>query len=79
MNNNTGDDVCFNQQKIDSCVENICLLGCRVVEDTISAGTSRALQSALPEAKALTAAEGNAVIEELRELMAVYSHSQFDY
>lgn len=59
----------MNQQRVEKCVEKLCHKGCRAVWgdiDALEAGTS------LPETKGLNRAEIQAVIKELKAVMAVY-------
>lgn len=62
----------MNQQTIDQCVEHLCLKGCRAVW-----GDIRALEAgaSLPETRGLTTAEIDAVLAELKSVMAVYKGS----
>jgi hypothetical protein len=62
----------LNQQLVEQCVERLCRKGCQAVWsdiDALEAGGS------VPEANELSAAEREAVVVELRSIMAVYQGS----
>jgi len=59
----------LNHRLVEQCVENLCDKGCRAVWsniDALEAGKT------LPESKGLSKAEVDAVIVELKSVMAVY-------
>ncbi|MGB5761966.1 MAG: hypothetical protein WBM58_05390 [Sedimenticolaceae bacterium] len=62
----------MNHQLVEQCVEHLCKKGCRAVWsdiDALEAGRP------LPEVDGLSAAEREAVIVELKSVMAVYHGS----
>lgn len=59
----------MNHRLVEQCVEKLCHKGCRAVWsdiDTLESGKT------LPEAEGLSKAEVDAVVAELRSVMAVY-------
>lgn len=59
----------MDQSKINACVETLCGKGCREVTRVIGALEQH---GAVAEAAALSADERNAVLRELKSIMAVY-------
>ena len=63
----------LNSERVNQCVESLCLNGCSAVRATITA-----LEANLPAAgtEALDAQERRAVLRELQAIMAVYDAAQ---
>ena len=59
----------LNHRLVEQCVENLCRKGCRAVWSDLDALEDGEI---VPEAEGLSSAEVNAVVTELREVMAVY-------
>jgi hypothetical protein len=62
----------LNHRLVEQCVERLCHKGCRAVWADIDALESGTI---LPEARGLTRAEIEAVLAELKAVMAVYRGS----